>query len=212
MSLHGFLHLIVAATIWAAFVAVFVVISGWRYKQQERRRHRVEQIQGKRELIARWETTRRRREWLARSRPVHERDLNKTITLIRGMDPAEIGLVLAVAADARNGKTTLNDALLDLYALEGQIGAMWSFVMSRRIQEFQRQNHYLDAAAWTIWLHTVRAAEDRQLRYLAKQMWSELERGFPYVEDCAREYEAAGKGTLMIVRGTEFPKGLNPHL
>jgi hypothetical protein len=142
----------------------------------------------------------------------YERDLNEVIARIKGMDAAEIGLVLAVAADVRNAVPVLNETLFDLHALAGPDSMMLPLQMSQRIQELQRQKLFVAAAAWMVWLHTVHAAQHQQLRYLAKQMWGELERGFPYVEDCAQEFEAVGNGTLVTIRGTEFPAGLNPHL
>jgi hypothetical protein len=138
--------------------------------------------------------------------------LNEVITRIKGMDDAEIGLVMALAADVRNAMPVLKEALLDLHALTGPHCAMLPFQMSQKVQELQRQQRYSDAAAWMVWVHTARAAQDQQLRYLVKQMWRELERGFPYVKDCASAFEAAGNGALVITRGTEFPVGLNPHL
>jgi hypothetical protein len=105
----------------------------------------------------------------------HEQDLNDVITRIKGMDDAEIGLVMALAADVRNAMPLLKEALLDLHVLTGPDCAMLPFQMSQKVHELQRQQRYSDAAASMVWLHTARAAQDQQLRYLVNQMWRELE-------------------------------------
>jgi hypothetical protein len=150
--------------------------------------------------------------WLARSGTIAERDLNEVISLIKGMDAEEIAVVLALAADFRNSDANLRESLLDIYRLCGKDYMMLPFELSQLVKQLQQQKKYSDAGAVMVWLHTVRCAQHPQVRYLAKQMWGELERGFPLISLAAQEIERIEHRTLIIDRATEFPEGLNPHL
>jgi hypothetical protein len=86
------------------------------------------------------------------------------------------------------------------------------FKLSQLVLQLQKQKLYSYAGAVMVWLHTVRSAQHPQVRYLVKEMWRELERGFPFVSLAAEEIERIEHRTLIIDRATEFPAGLNPHL
>ena len=58
-----------------------------------------------------------------------------------------------------------------------------------------------------VWLHTMRAAARLELRPLGRDMWRELARGFPYVEESVEEWSMLTDDTLDMSRATEFPKG-----
>jgi hypothetical protein len=70
----------------------------------------------------------------------HEQDLNDVITRIKGMDDAEIGLVMALAADVRNAMPLLKEALLDLHVLTGPDCAMLPIQMSQKFTSYSANN------------------------------------------------------------------------
>jgi hypothetical protein len=73
------------------------------------------------------------------------------------------------------------------------------------------ENMLRQPGALAIWLHTSRAALFPQVRYLAKEMWRELERGFPLLSDVLLHIEG-NFGLHLDVRGAQrFPVGLDPH-
>jgi hypothetical protein len=132
----------------------------------------------------------------------HERDLMEAIKILKGMDAEEIAVSLLFAADLRNRYETLRDDLLDLGQLCQERHKGVPFQLSQMIQKSQSQRD---------WLHTSRAAQFPQVRYLAKEMWRELERGFPLLSDVLLHIEG-NFGLHLDVRGAQrFPVGLDPH-
>jgi hypothetical protein len=123
----------------------------------------------------------------------HERDLMEAIKILKGMDAEEIAVSLLFAADLRNRYETLRDDLLDLGQLCQERHKGVPFQLSQMIQKSQSQRD---------WLHTSRAAQFPQVRYLAKEMWRELERGFPLLSDVLLHIEG-NFGLHLDVRGAQ---------
>jgi hypothetical protein len=141
----------------------------------------------------------------------HERDHMEAIKILKGMDAEEIAVSLLFAADLRNRHETLRDDLLDLGQLCQERHKGVPFQLSQTIQKSQSQRDYTTAGALAIWLHTSRAAQFPQVRYLAKEMWRELERGFPLLSEVLLHIEG-NVGLRLDVRGAHrFPVGLDPH-
>lgn len=61
-----------------------------------------------------------------------------------------------------------------------------------------------------VWLHTFRSAARLELRSLGREMWKELERGFPYIEESAMLFWELTGRKLDIDGATSFPIGLTP--
>jgi hypothetical protein len=140
----------------------------------------------------------------------HERELMESIKILKGMDAAEIASTLLFAADLRNKHESLRDDLLDLAALCQERHKWVPFQLSQAVKQLQSQRDFGTAGALVIWLHTARAAQFPQVRYLAKEMWRELERGFPLMPSALMHIEENGL-CLDVRRGQEFPAGLDPH-
>lgn len=105
---------------------------------------------------------------LRRVTETHQRELERAVNMLRGMDASELGLVLAYAAHVRNEAPTLCEVLLDLDALGDKRFATLPFTLSRKIQELQKKSDSANAAAWMVWLHTARAGQDPALRFFCK--------------------------------------------
>jgi hypothetical protein len=140
----------------------------------------------------------------------HERDLVEAIKILKGMDAAEIACTLLFAADQRNKHESLRDDLLDLAELCQERHKLVPFQLSQAVKQLQSQRDFRTAGALAIWLHTARAAQFPQVRYLAKEMWRQLERGFPLMPSALMHIEENGL-RLDVTRGREFPAGLDPH-
>jgi hypothetical protein len=131
--------------------------------------------------------------WLARW---HERRILRAATdeimqfllQLRGFDRAEIGLVAAQAAHvARHFKLAIGLDLLEPQMTMLQVpGALR--VITEAVLTLQRQGEPFRAPGFMVWVHTLRAEQRPEIRYLAKEMWSQLERGFDEAELAGFEF------------------------
>jgi hypothetical protein len=81
------------------------------------------------------------------------------------------------------------------------------------IREFQKIGQPSDAAGTMVWLHSMRALAFPELRELGRDMWNELQRGFPYVSDALSAIEALTGNPLPAGTGTActfVPEALAP--
>jgi hypothetical protein len=65
------------------------------------------------------------------------------------------------------------------------------------IRACQEERNFALAAGYMVWLHTLRAVTNSDLRSLAQEMWEELQRGFPHVNE---SYAA-----IMAIPGVDLP-------
>jgi len=75
-------------------------------------------------------------------------------------------------------------------------------------------NQPSDALGVMILLHSVRALNVPEIRGLGREMWKELERGFPYVEDTLEEIRGLTGNPLPPNIDDELkfiPHGLEPR-
>ena len=138
-----------------------------------------------------------------------EKELRKFIAILSSMDGSELGLVVAMSTDARNlyasaGKNFLEPLLL------GTQDPMFTFKLVGDIKKLQKQNNPSGAASLMIWAHTMRASTSLELRPLGRQMWKELQRGFPHAEMASYEHRLLTGMALNIDGYNQFPSGLTP--
>ena len=62
-----------------------------------------------------------------------------------------------------------------------------------------------------VWLHTLRAAENEQLRSQAREMWRELEKGFPFTRESAIAYRRRTGIALRAEYSELYPVGFSPQ-
>ena len=122
----------------------------------------------------------RRRVELAAVRAATE-DIERQISMLKGADSEEVGLVLASATFSRiflEKHGVAPSGAFDLSVLRDQ-GKCFLFqrTLNRIIKEKQKLGAYGDAAGVIILLHTVRALNMPEIRHLGRTMWGELARG-----------------------------------
>lgn len=149
------------------------------------------------------------RRWAERSQ---ERQIDDYLLKLRGMDGSEIGGVVALAAHMRN--RFLNEKGLDFLMPHVVTAADPSLVMtlSRTAKDFQKmgQMGLINAAALILWVHTLRATKNPNIRMKGREMWGELARGFPHIEEGARLFEMMTGETLDLRDAGTYPDGFTP--
>lgn len=146
---------------------------------------------------------------LARYLRIQEREMSSFTAQLRQMDADEIGMVVALAADARNrleeAGFILNDPI-GAHTLRPETPAALHGI----IRSLQAEGKPQDAAAVMVWLHTARVGARLELRPLAREMWRQLERGFPHAQEASRSLVRALFRSIRLDGYDQFPKGLSP--
>jgi hypothetical protein len=140
---------------------------------------------------------------------IQRKEIKEFICNLKVMDSQELGFVVAVATDIRHRLESEGHVLMDpisYVALEPQ----FPHFLSSTIVRLQKQGQPVDAAGMMIWAHTFRAANRLELRGLGREMWGELERGFPYIEESASGFMRLTGKWLDISGANSFPIGLSP--
>ena len=152
---------------------------------------------------------------------VMKKELESFTAGLKGADDAEIATMLVVANILRLNLTAMEkipEAALD-YSIprdqetEFQCSAC-PIALGRAIKHFQKLKQPSDAFGVMVWLHSVRALNVPELRFLGRKMWKELERGFPYVEDALQAVQTISGNPMPpnIENALRFiPVGLEPR-
>lgn len=146
---------------------------------------------------------------LSRYLRIQESEISSFTAQLSQMDSAEIGVVVALTADTRN---RLEDAgfLLSDPIVAYTINPETPSALSGMIKTLQAEGRLQEAAAVMVWLHTSRVGARLELRPLARQMWGQLERGFPHAEDASMSLMRVFFRPIRIDGYDQFPKGLSP--
>ncbi|MEE9452751.1 MAG: hypothetical protein V3V13_00020 [Paracoccaceae bacterium] len=146
-------------------------------------------------------------------------DLEKYIRILKGMSDEEIGDFLIPATISRTitYKHLLIAGALDLRVLRNAELETVPLRLNRQIRECQKRETFEEAAALMPWLHSVRSINDLELRYLSKEMWAELIRGFPHARSSIGFFQSSNdvnipngflESMYFVPYGLE-PKGFN---
>lgn len=146
---------------------------------------------------------------LSRYLRIQESEISSFTAQLSQMDSAEIGVVVALTTDTRN---RLEDAgfLLSDPIVAYTINPETPSSLSGMIKTLQAEGRLQEAAAVMVWLHTSRVGARLELRPLARQMWGQLERGFPHAEDASMSLMRVFFRPIRIDGYVQFPKGLSP--
>jgi hypothetical protein len=136
-------------------------------------------------------------------------ELASFVANLGAMDGTEIGFVLAIATHIRHGMEADGHNVMDPIVYTAA-NPGFALLLSRAVAEAQKQGRTPEAAALMIWLHTARAGIRLELRSLGRQMWSNLERGFPYVERAAIAGLPIPAKVPNVSGASQFPAGLAP--
>ena len=148
-------------------------------------------------------------------------DIERFTAGLKGAGDKELSTMLVIANIMRLRlieSGTIPPAALDLNILRDDALAhqcdMSSVALVSLIKEFQKMGQPSDATGAMIWLHSVRALNVPEIRILGREMWKQLERGFPYVEDALLDMqELIGEQVPHIIGAelTFIPRGLEPR-
>ncbi|WP_434703123.1 hypothetical protein J3P85_19560 [Pseudomonas sp. Z1-12] len=128
---------------------------------------------------------------------------------LRQMDADEIGMVVALATDARNRLEEAGFILSDpigAHTLKPETPA----ALHGMILNLQAEGRLQEAAAIMVWLHTARVGARLELRPLAREIWRQLERGFPHAQEASRSLMRTLFRSIRLDGFDQFPKGLSP--
>jgi hypothetical protein len=131
------------------------------------------------------------------------------LKMLQTLDGSELGLPVAFAAHFRN-KYSLTGRNFNKPAEIAHFDPDFVVRMIDEVHRLQASGLQYMAPGIMIWVHSFRAAHDLELRPLGRQMWGELARGFPFVEQAAIEVAPLTGFELDIAGYREFPEGLSP--
>jgi hypothetical protein len=132
------------------------------------------------------------------------------VARLKAMDGAEIGNVVAVATHFRHSLEDDGHDPMDPIAYVA-VNPGFLLFLSTTANRLKKQRKEQEAAAFMIWTNTARAGARLELRGLGREMWRELSRGFPHVEEAARDFRFRTGIGLNIVDAEQFPLGLTPE-
>lgn len=136
-------------------------------------------------------------------------EITKFINMLGALDGAELGLTVAMATHTRHTLLGMGMGVMDPIILLAADPTA-TLKITRTIEQLQKSNQPMDAAALMVWAHTLRGAESLEIRGLARKMWGELSRGFPHAINA--KYDFFGlSGILLNTDGyDEYPSGFTP--
>ncbi|MBZ9859729.1 hypothetical protein [Mesorhizobium sp. CA12] len=138
------------------------------------------------------------------------RELQEFVSRLRAIDSEELGMILATATHHRHHAAERFKWDLMEPGLAEMANPTLTLQIGQIIKTLQKDGRPELAAGYFVWLHTVRAANNPDLRQLGRDMWRELERGMPEVQSAAWGW-AGLTGVVLDIRDFErFPAGLTP--
>lgn len=124
------------------------------------------------------------------------------------VDSEEIGLPVAIATSLRHhfhDRAGVDFGSPTLCVLQDPYIAV---KLARLIKQYQKAGDYPEALGLMVWLHSIRAMIEPDLRDQGRAIWRQLKRGFPHVPSCVVEYVAV-TGRSLDIRGFDMvPDGL----
>jgi hypothetical protein len=108
-------------------------------------------------------------------------ELNQFLIRLKGMSDEELGLV---AAQAAHTSAAMSEAGIDLQDPHATLLTHPRILsdLTTAVIELQKRGRQVQAPGLLVWVHTLRAVARLELRYLAKEMWRQIARGFPWAE------------------------------
>ena len=141
---------------------------------------------------------------------IQKREVDDWIAKLRSLDSSEVATILAMAMHYRN--TVLDEKEIDLMFpfVVITIDPSFALKVNHDVQKLQREKLFSMASGAIVWLFTLRAALSPELRESGRQIWAQLERVFPKVEEAAHGFYAV-TGMLPDFDGAgKFPDGFTP--
>lgn len=123
-------------------------------------------------------------------------DLNRFYESLRGMDDESIASLVAWATCVRinmEDNRIIPQGMWSHYDFPFELDTVKIAVtFDHLVQDFQKAGKLHDAAAVMVWWHSMRAITTLELRWLGKQIWKELMRGFKGASGAAWDLKTQG--------------------
>ena len=107
------------------------------------------------------------------------RQMDTFVTRLQGMDGDEIGGVVLMALDISSELKSTTGVDLFEPAICVKNNSALILQLSTRAQNMEREGQPMLAVGLTVWVHTLRAMTEGDIRGLGRQMWGNLSVGFP---------------------------------
>jgi hypothetical protein len=138
------------------------------------------------------------------------RELQSFIDMLTSLDGYDIGMTVAMISYARHVlektyKVDLLDPVTAIAARPNMIIEVGSLVA-----DLQKSNKPAVAAGFIVWVHTLRAAHSLELRQLGRDLWGQLQRGFPHVQACLETLPLLIGDVPMPENVATIPIGFSP--
>ena len=139
---------------------------------------------------------------------VMKEEIENYILSLQGMTDEELGWLIVHATHSRNKIYESEDVdLLDPIVAVSQDRRL-IIKINKLVRRNQEEKLLSDAAALMVWLHTLRAVSEPELRIFGKKMWGELKRGFPFVEKAFNEIQNLSSKNIDVSNWDSIPNGL----
>ncbi len=143
---------------------------------------------------------------------VQEHEMSDWIKKLHSLDGEEIATILAMAMHYRNALFDAENLDLMYPFVVSQRDPMLAVKLNNELKRAQEEKIFNLASGIIVWLFTVRAALEPALRSLGRDLWRQLARGFPHIENTAISFSELTNVTLDIREAGRFPDGLHQIL
>ena len=121
------------------------------------------------------------------------KEIGKFNAGLKAMSDEDIGTLIAVATVIRINFET-NDVIPEGVFEEGPLPSVeaigsYQLRINKVARQFRKMGLETDSGGAMVWSYTLRCLNVPELRPLGVEMWSQLRRGFPHVEDALRQGE-----------------------
>ncbi len=140
----------------------------------------------------------------------HAAEVDDWTRKLRSLDSSSIGAIVAIASNVRNEWLQEKNMDLLLPHLVIHQDPYIALMLGSKIKALQRANNQSAASGYFPWLFTVRACFDLDLLPNTRELWRQLQRGFPHVASAADGLEETFGVILDTRDANEFPDGFTP--
>ena len=130
------------------------------------------------------------------------KEVEKFVSALKSMGDKDLGSMLAIATVLRinfeSHGVLAQDVFGDGALPSTEVLGGYQLEINRLSRQFRKMGLATDAAAAMVWSYTLRCLNVPELRPLGLEMWAELKRGFPHVEEALKKGEEE--------KGESFPR------
>jgi len=140
---------------------------------------------------------------------IQAEEMSEFVSRLESMDGPEIGLGFAMATHWRNTLSLTKELMDPIYYVSAN--PMVGLEFDQMVKKLQCRGRNAEAFGLMVWLHTLRAAMNHELRGMGRMMWRELERGFQYAHESAASYRRMTGVVLETDFSVLYPEGFTPE-